>query len=170
MIRLIPLKDAAQLQSLRLLSLQTDAHAFASTFGYESTFPLSYYEQKIHYNTKPPAFGYWGYYRGNQLVGYVQLSQDNLPKTRHIGRIFELYVHPDSRGGKIGTNLLSSLIEVAQQIEELVYLSLEVVVPNKEVARFYSKFNFKETIRTPNAILFEGRYFDKQLFRLKLKN
>jgi ribosomal protein S18 acetylase RimI-like enzyme len=81
-------------------------------------------------------------YRGDRLVGYVEMQRDKHPVTRHVASL-AIAVAADERGRGIGRRLMQAGFDWAKDVGvEKVVLS---VYPNNEVAiALYRSFGFVE--------------------------
>lgn len=161
MIRLLTPKDASQVRALRLKSLKTDKDAFISTFEYESQFDVDYFSRKIIFNTQEPIFGYWGIFEQEQLLGYVQLVRERLPKAQHVVSVYELYVLPEKRHSGLGRELMTHILQISREHPEIEQIHLEVSSNNILATQLYLSLGFEITGTTKNAIKFHNNYQDE---------
>lgn len=171
MIRLLQPEDDSKLRDLRLLSLKTDPQAFLSTFDFEQRYPLRDFTNRIYTRTTGAVFGYWGYFEDNELIGYVLLSHDFLPKTEHVVRIYELYVRPEFRGKGIAKQLLHFLIDKLKKNHRFELIILDTVSNNVHAITFYLAFGFSQVATIPRVIKENNElYLDQIVFSFDLMN
>ncbi|MFQ6067977.1 MAG: GNAT family N-acetyltransferase [Candidatus Bathyarchaeia archaeon] len=63
-------------------------------------------------------------------------------KSSHLG-YFGIYIKKEFRNLRIGTHLISKIIEIARQIDFKI-IQLSVFASNKRVIHIYEKFGFQE--------------------------
>lgn len=178
MIRRLTLEDAPAYQTLKLKSLETDPLAFLSSYEREKNYPLSYYQQKIHYATLPPIFGIYGIFSTtshvlhatSQLVGLAQLSQEYHPKKHHLANIYDVYIDPTFRHLGHAKKLLTHLIEAAKTYSVLEELQLWCNSRNDKAKNLYTSLGFTLAATRQRAVKEpDGTYQDELQFSLRLK-
>ncbi|MBI2010065.1 MAG: GNAT family N-acetyltransferase [Candidatus Chisholmbacteria bacterium] len=182
MIRLLTLADSSSYQNLKLQSLQTDPLAFLSSYEREKNFPLSYYQQKIHYTNLPPIFGIYGIFSSRnhnlvtsdggrlslrshdssevesnhlkeaKLVGLAQLSQEYHLKKHHLANIYDVYIDPKLRHQGYAKQLLTHLIQTAKTYSVLEELQLWCNSRNLPAIKLYESLGFTLAATRLNAV------------------
>src|SRR5690349_23828152 len=109
-IRRLTSADAPAYRMVRLAGLQEMPTAFASSYEDERGWPLSAYEKRL--DTKPDR-GTFGAFDGPKLIGIVTLAMESMPKLMHKAHIVGMYVLPEARGLRAGTNLLHYSVDLA---------------------------------------------------------
>jgi len=192
MIRLLTPDDYLIFRDIRLLSLQTDPLAFISTFDTEKSNSPIYYSERIRYNTKPPIYGYYGQFlddpsthhslksdwKQNQkfdprtqsnLIGYVQLAPDYLPKAAHTAYLYELYIRPEYRGQGYGRQLINHATNQAKTEPQLEQIHLRATSRNTHAINLYKKMGFDHIATRPKAFKEpDATYQDEILMYLPL--
>lgn len=163
MVRLLTATEAVQVQKLRLLSLQTDADFFGSTYDYECRYSPNYYQQRISAIYKPPLFGYWGIFKDQLLVGYTQLVPEALPRMDHIANLYELYIDPNFRRHGLASELLAHLLELNHQMSLVEQIRLKVLSNNTVALNLYLQLGFKHIATIPSTIKHPAGYWDENL-------
>lgn len=170
MIKHLSSKDSEQYKNLRLLSLKSDPESFLSTLDAEMNRDLEYFAAKIMYASSPPIFGYYGFFENDELIGTIQLSNNNLTKTKHFCNIYELYVHPDHRHKKIATRLIDHVIKKVRSINEIEFVRLYVNSNNTASIALYKKYGFEQITSIPQAVREkDGSYQDELVFSYVVK-
>lgn len=164
-IRQLDSRDALEYQRIRLLSLQTDAHAFASTYEIEIEYPLSKFEQRLVSNDEKFTIG--GFVE-DKLVCVATFYREPVKKLRHKGNLVAMYCHSDYRGKNIAEAVVSMVIESASQLNGLKFIDLSVLSNNRRAVEFYSKMRFRKYATEPKAIYDNGIYYDEDMMRLEI--
>ena len=171
MIRLLTEKDANLYRKIRLQSLKTDPEAFLSTYKNESKLPIEYFQHKIKNSTKDPTFGYYGFFEGERLIAYAQISDGLLFKKRHIVYFYELHVDPDFRRKGYATQLINYLIGKIKKDKKIEHIELKVNSRNRSAISLYEKLGFKRTAKLPHAVKESNNtYQDEYFYCLSLNN
>lgn len=96
------------------------------------------------------------------VVGTVGLHVHPLPRKRHSASI-GIMVHTEYQGMGIGTKLLQTVIDLADNWLMLHRLELEVFADNEKAINLYQKMGFEiEGVRRKAAIR-NGRYADEMV-------
>lgn len=93
------------------------------------------------------------------VVGWAGLFIDSSPRLRHCAGI-GLMVHTDYQQAGIGTELMKTLINLADNWLMLVRLELEVFSDNEKAIRLYSKFGFEKEGTKRQSTIRNGRLED----------
>ena len=199
MIKLLTATNTQRFQKLRLKGLKTDPKSFLATYQMESTRPDFFFQTKLRYATKPPIFGYYGYFKdskspksakvtgsGNggvrslreaasrrrtgRLVGFIQIDSEYHPKNKHLANLYSLYVHPNYRKKGIATKLINHTIKLAKSQESLEQIHLRANSDNKNAIKLYKKVGFTHFATRQKAFKeADGTYQDELFFSLDLK-
>lgn len=97
---------------------------------------------------------------GDQVIGTLTFAQYDKPRLRHVGRISQVVVHHTYRGRGIGTELMRSLIELADSWLNLKRLELLVYTDNDPAIHLYSKFGFISEGTLRQIAFRAGQYVD----------
>lgn len=140
-IRLLSVADAPAFQTLRLHAVTNDPQAFLSTIEFETAKNLQQYTTELAFAGLISPFGYYGFFDQNHLVGFVQLGTTGLPKQKHIGFIYNLYVDPRFRRQHVAWQLCQKVLQVAtdHQIERIFANCLR---NNPKAMAFYQRLGF----------------------------
>ncbi|UFZ03427.1 GNAT family N-acetyltransferase [Bradyrhizobium ontarionense] len=152
-IRRLGADDAASFKALRLEALKATPELFGSTFELEDKLDLAWFADRLEDAHVIGAF------RDGELVGIVGFSIQQGPKKAHKGRLWGMYVRPDSRNLGVGRLLVDALLAVARERVELVQLT--VVSDNRPARRLYETVGFLEFGLEPKASKYGDRYYDE---------
>jgi len=94
-----------------------------------------------------------------RLVGSLSCTGGKRRATRHNAD-FGMSVAPEWRNQRIGTALLSRLVEWAEDTEIIRRLELEVYAHNAPALHLYQKFGFAEEGRRQRGYFQHGRFID----------
>ncbi|MDR2654568.1 MAG: GNAT family N-acetyltransferase [Oscillospiraceae bacterium] len=94
------------------------------------------------------------------IIGMTLLNVRSTPRTRHIGDISFLIVHPDFQNMGIGTSLMKTLTDMADKYLMLERMGVTSLVDNESAIKLYKKFGFKIEGRQRHAIIQNGEYAD----------
>lgn len=102
------------------------------------------------------------------VVAKCGIKVDKNPRRRHCANLTVL-VHGDYQGRGIGTRLLESILDVADNWLMLVRVELNVAADNERAINLYEKFGFvKEGVRRCYTIR-NGKYVD-HLIMARIRN
>jgi ribosomal protein S18 acetylase RimI-like enzyme len=167
-IRLLDESDAQLYKELRLRALKNDPAAFGSSYEEEVNRPLEKFAERIQSTKDQFTLGCFD--DSNSLVGIVSFARESRLKTAHKGNIYGMYIAPQFRGRGLGKYLLLALIERAtRECVGLEQIHLTVVSNNEAAKRLYLSLGFEIYGVEPNALKFNGQYFDEDLMILKLQ-
>ena len=106
--------------------------------------------------------------RDGRILGRIQLTHLANPRMRHSGSL-DLLVHPDYWHMGIGTALVETALNIADNWLDLARVQLEVLTENKDAIRLYEQFGFVEEGLRKKAIFGNGRFQD-DLVMSRLRN
>jgi ribosomal protein S18 acetylase RimI-like enzyme len=160
-IRLLTGQDGPDYQILRLRALQTNPDAFLSTYDSESNKHEISFSNELDYAYSPPYFGYYGCFEGERLIGFCLVTQSYLNKQDHVAFLYNLYVDPEFRKQKVGTQLVAHVINQLAQHEHIERLFLSCTAKNKIAVNFYKKTGFQRCGIRPRSVKWNGDYDDE---------
>jgi putative acetyltransferase len=94
-----------------------------------------------------------------KVVGYIVLSIQSNKRYSHIGSL-GLMVNSNFQGIGVGTKLLESVIDLADNWFMLYKIELEVNVDNEKAINLYKKFNFEIEGTRRGTKISDGKYCD----------
>ncbi|NLS11765.1 GNAT family N-acetyltransferase [Vibrio sp. SM6] len=95
----------------------------------------------------------------HRIVGQIGLHLSANPRTRHCASI-GIAVHDDFHGQGIGSQLLASIVDLADNWLNLDRLQLEVNSDNQAAIALYKKFHFEIEGCAKASCFRAGRYVD----------
>jgi ribosomal protein S18 acetylase RimI-like enzyme len=134
----------SQYKALRLKGLQTDPEAFGALYEEEINQPDSFWESRLKNNN------IFGAFEKENLIGIIHFNKLSLIKTKHRRILWGMYVHPEAQNKKIGSQLLTHLLEAA--------------------IKLYTKYGFKMYGTEPNSLYFKNTYYNEYLMVYTYKN
>ena len=94
-----------------------------------------------------------------QLVGQISLHVEPNPRRKHVASI-GMGVRDDWAGKGVGSALLESVLEMADNWLNLHRIELTVYTDNEAAQALYRKFGFTEEGRARDYAFRQGRYVD----------
>lgn len=94
-----------------------------------------------------------------RILGRIQLTHFANPRMRHSGAL-DLLVHPDYWHMGIGTSLVETALNIADNWLDLARVQLEVLTENKDAIDLYKQFGFTEEGVRKKVIFGNGRFQD----------
>jgi ribosomal protein S18 acetylase RimI-like enzyme len=157
--------DAPRFRELRLEALLNNPIAFTADYQKNLNHPPKYWEEMLKMQAEESTIFVVEY--ENNLLGMTGIVRGTSPKTRHVGWIWGVYVHPGWRGLHIAEELIRTCFVWA--IERHIDLAkLGVAAVNEPAIRCYERCGFKIYGIEPRAILYDGRYYDEHLMYVDL--
>ena len=93
------------------------------------------------------------------LIGAATLRVCPSPRMRHVGTV-GLFVHTEYQNMGVGTALLKTLLDLADNWLMLVRVELEVFADNQRAIHLYEKFGFEKEGLLRMTTVRNGRYVD----------
>lgn len=164
-IRVLGESDIDMYFALRLRGLKTNPEAYGSTYERERQFTFD--EKATRIRATDNKFVLGAFESGGSLIGIVTFVRNEGMKERHKGNIFGMYVAPENRRQGVGKALICKLLENAGQLPRLEQVHLAVVSENASAKSLYWSLGFKTYGVEPNALFYEGQYYDEELMVFK---
>ena len=152
-IRHLSPDDAKSFKAIRLEALKVNPEALGSTFELEDKLDLAWFAGRLENAHVVGAF------RDGELVGTAGFAIQQGQKNAHRGRLWGMYVQPNSRGMGIGRLLVNAVLDVARENVELIQLS--VVRENRPARRLYDSVGFLEFGMELKASKLGDKYYDE---------
>src|SRR5512141_1310040 len=159
--------DAIPFRELRLGALQDSPTAFSADYQKNLSHPFKHWVEML--TMQPEESTILLAIHEGKLIGMTGIVRGNSPKTRHSAMIWGVYVKPEWRGMHIAEELIQSCLKWAKA-RKIVLAKLGVVSVNTSAIRCYERCGFKVYGTEPQAIFYEGKYYDELLMYLPLEN
>ena len=139
--RALSVADRADFRALRETALAASPDDFMMTLEEERAVPHLFIESALEQPADRNVF--LGAFTSDavQLIAIAGLITPEFLKTRHIGRVTSLFVHPDHRRRGIARRLLADLFHCADRAA-LRSVRLEVVADNRDAIALYTSLGF----------------------------
>jgi RimJ/RimL family protein N-acetyltransferase len=152
-IRPLRADEAEMYRDIRLEALRLHPEAFSAAFEQESAQPLSSFAQRLSANT------IFAGLRDQAVLGVAGFMREPGLKRAHKGHLWGMYARPDARGTGLARQLVEAVLEYAQEMVELVQLS--VIVGNVPAQRLYASLGFAPFGLEERALKVDGKYLDE---------
>ncbi|MDT8305843.1 MAG: GNAT family N-acetyltransferase [Anaerolineae bacterium] len=151
-IRPVRPEDAPDLYEIAMQPTVTRSMLFVPSMEFSET------EQRV--NLEDPFRHYLAAVVDEQAVGAAILSQHGNPRLAHAGHV-ALMVHPDFWGHSIGTQLMSAVLDIADNWLGLKRVELGVFTDNSAALHLYEKLGFEREGVKQRAAFGDGRWQDE---------
>jgi ribosomal protein S18 acetylase RimI-like enzyme len=158
-VRQLSASDRIDFRHLRQTALTVNPDEFIMTSEEEQAVPRLEIEALLE---KPePCNCFLGVFTDDpaELVAIGGLLRSGLRKTRHVGRITSVFVHPRHRRRGLARQIVGRLLSQAQEAG-LRTVRLEVVAENREAVSLYERLGFVSYGREPAAYRLDERHWD----------
>ncbi|MGJ7508763.1 N-acetyltransferase family protein [Variovorax sp. GT1P44] len=157
--RLVP-TDAADYRELMLEGYERHPDAFTSSAAERAALRLSWWEARLDASPRADQI-VLGAFDGERLVGAAGLQFEPREKARHKANLFGMYVHPTSRQGGFGRELVSAALAFAAARDGVKLVQLTVTEGNVAAQRLYEQCGFVSFGVEPFAVALDGAYLSK---------
>lgn len=151
----------SQYKALRLKGLQTDPEAFGALYEEEINQPDSFWESRLKNNN------IFGAFEKENLIGIIHFNKLSQIKTKHRGILWGMFVDLEWQNKKIGSQLLTHLLEYAKNHAQQIHLSC--VTNNDAAVGLYKKYGFIIYGTEPDSLYFKNTYYDEYLMVYRYK-
>ena len=168
-VRLLNEGDAAGYQELRLRSLRENPVAFLSSAADEEGRSPAEIARRV----TPAADGslcVFGAFADEQLAGILTFVRQPREKVRHAGELCGMYVATEFRRRGLGAALIDAVVAHACSLPGMRQLKLTVAASNVEARALYQAKGFARVGVEPDAICVDGRYYDDEIYILRLNH
>jgi RimJ/RimL family protein N-acetyltransferase len=153
-VRRLPPESWKEVRDLRLRALKTDPMAFGSSYEEEEKLPEEEWKRRM----KEALFAVSD---ENKIVGTITYLFNDRPKTKHIARIFGVYVDPKYRGHGIGKQLLERTLQLIQENKDIVKIQLFVNKDQEVAVRLYRNNGFEIVGQMKKEIKVGDEFYDE---------
>ena len=166
-LRLLTPADAPAYKALRDALLLCAPTAFTSDHAASVGLPASQFSARM--GTPEGGIFYLGAFSADgQLLGCVGCERAQRVKERHRASVIGMMVTPSAQRQGIGRQLLEACLAAAARMDGLQQLDLTVTAGNASAQRLYEEAGFRAWGSHPNAIVVDGKAFDKVHMLLRL--
>ena len=161
--------DAVAFRSLRLEALKLYPDAFGADFAESEARPIEHWQER----TRPDPSGAQIIFvtvTGDSLIGMAGIYRANSLKSRQSSSIWGVYVREAWRGRQIADALVTACVNWAQAQPGIRIVKLCVVTSNIPAIRCYVRCGFAMYGIEPEAIAWNGRYYDELLMARRIVN
>ncbi len=159
--------DAIRFRELRLDASLNNPIAFTADHQKNLNQPLKYWEESLSVQADESTI-FLAEQEGN-LIGMAGIARGDSPKTRHSAWIWGVYVKPEWRGLHLAEEIINSCFTWAKA-RKIVLAKLGVTAVNASAIRCYERCGFKIYGTEPDAVFYEGKYYDEYLMVCALDN
>ena len=167
LVRQLTALDSAAYQTLRLQGLEECPTAFSSSYTEEAgRSPV-----EIARRVTPAADGsrcVFAAFVDERMAGILAIIRPERAKLRHSAELAGMYVAPEFRRRGLGGALVDRAIAHARSLVGVRQLKLNVIAANLPARTLYKSRGFICVGVEPEAICVDGRYFDEELYILRL--
>jgi ribosomal protein S18 acetylase RimI-like enzyme len=160
-IRQLGPRDASEYQAIFLEALRSAPEAFAADYEQESARSLEEVVERFQRE------GIYGGFASGRLQAIATFERQTMPKRRHVGMVWNMYVAEGQRGTGLAAALFRHVLEVASR--EVDQVDLYVAVENERAWRFYQRFGFESYGVMPRALRVAGADYDALMMTRKFR-
>ncbi len=154
--------DAAALRDVRLEALANAPAAFAADYAAAAVQSSDVWLERMADYAQNEAGVICLASAEDRAIGMLGLTREHWPKTRHGGTLWGVYVNPDWRGGHVAEALIQEACDWAHA-HSLTLVKLGVKTTNTAAIRCYARCGFTIYGIDPQAIYWDGIYYDEFL-------
>jgi ribosomal protein S18 acetylase RimI-like enzyme len=112
----------------------------------------------------------FGAFVGDQLAGILAFIRPQRAKLLHGAELAGMYVAPEFRRRGLGGALVDAALAYARSLPGVRQLKLTVNASNLAARSLYQSRGFACVGVEPEALCVDGRYYDEELYVLRLTN
>ncbi len=107
-----------------------------------------------------------GAFHNNSIIGISGFNRYEGEKTKHRGRIIQVYVNPEYQGQNIGTDIIKSTLAEAFKLTEIEQIEINVLATNKKAEKVYEKIGFEAYGLQKNYLKIGSTYYDHKMMMI----
>jgi RimJ/RimL family protein N-acetyltransferase len=166
-VKALTTADAPAYQALRLQALKESPTAFLSS--YEDEVGRSPSEVAARVTPAPDgSLRVFGAFVDDRLAGILAFVRPRRAKLLHGAELVGMYVAPEFRRRGLGGELLDAALAHARSLPGLRQVKLAVNATNLAARFLYQSRGFTPFGLEPDALYVDGRYYDDELYILRL--
>lgn len=166
-IRPITPADVSAFREIRIEALRVHPTAFTADLPEAEQRPIEAWQERVAESTGEGTGVIMVADADGRLAGVVGVVTPKQPKLAHSGTVWGVYVREAFRHQGIGQRLLDACIAWARG-KGLAILKLSSVQGNGDAVRCYERAGFVAYGVEPQAVQWEGRFYDETLMAMKL--
>jgi ribosomal protein S18 acetylase RimI-like enzyme len=159
-VKTLPPERWREARELRLQALKTDPISFGSSYEEEENLTEAEWQRRM----KNALFAL----SDGKVVGTITYVFSDRIKSKHIARIFGVYVHPNHRGRGVGKKLLESALELIQKNKDAVKVQLFVNQEQDVAVKLYKEMGFVVVGQMKKEIRVGERFYDELIMEKTL--
>jgi ribosomal protein S18 acetylase RimI-like enzyme len=165
-IRRFEVQDAEALWRLRMTALETDPWSFAESVEELRQISVEEYGRRI--GAGDDGNFVIGAFEHDGALGMCGFYRETLPKRRHKGHLWGVFVAPVARGRGLGCALAERAIETARRLPDLKSIQLTVSITQDVARQLYRKLGFRVFGVEPRGLGIGGEFVDEEHMILDL--
>jgi RimJ/RimL family protein N-acetyltransferase len=151
-------------REIRLECLKKFPENFGSNYQDEKVKGSSFFQ--LHIEQESTDNFIIGAFYNNSLVGISGFNRYESEKTKHRGRIIQVYVKPEFQGQHIGSNIIKATLNEAFKISGIEQIEINVLTTNEHAERLYTKLGFEAYGIQKKYLKIDNKYFDQKMMLL----
>jgi len=164
-IKLLTANNAKAYQKCRLDALRLEPEAFGADYTIRKEKPLSHFEQRVNYK---PNYFIMGAFIQNELIGTIGFYAETIPKLKHRGNIWGVFVYPQHRQKGVAKAIFKATLKEVKKLSEIKQIHLGVGEYNTGAICLYESFGFKTFATEPRSLFVNGQYINEYMMILML--
>lgn len=160
--------DAMAFRALRLEGLLHHPAAFGSDYAQSLALPDSYWQQRTADGAGTSDGVLYLAEANGQLLGSAAVARESSPRTQHSGLLVGVYLRAEWRGLGVADALIAACMAWATAWH-MRFLKLGVLTENIAAIRCYVRCGFSVYGLEPEAIAWNGRFYDELLMIRRLE-
>ena len=166
-VRPVQESDASAFRALRLEALKAHPDAFGADYAESEARPLEHWQARARPDQTGMQFTFVAE-SDNMLIGMAGIYRSGDLKSRHSSSIWGVYVREAWRGRRIADALVMACVDWAQSQGDIRIVKLCVVTTNVAAVRCYVRCGFAMYGIEPEAIVWNGVYYDELLMARRI--
>lgn len=157
-VRVLNPNDVQSYKAARLYALKHSPLTFGSRYEDEKAYGDEIFAHRIRHEGGNAVFGA---FEGDILLGTAGVFVHERLSEKHRGTLWGVYVMPEARGLALGSLLVQSVINYAEN--HVVVLDAKVVASNDYARRIYYDLGFEKYGLEKKSFCVEGHFQDQEL-------
>ncbi|MHB8627602.1 MAG: GNAT family N-acetyltransferase [Aggregatilineales bacterium] len=168
-VRPIQESDAPAFRTLRLEALKAHPDAFGADYAESEARPLEHWQERARPDPNGMQITFVAE-SDDSLIGMAGIYRNSSLKSRHSSSVWGVYVRETWRGRRIADALVTTCVNWAQAQQDIRIVKLCVVTTNIPAIHCYVRCGFAMYGIEPEAIAWNGVYYDELLMMLRIAN